>query len=305
MSRRFFLLAFAFLTPLEASLEISAEALYWRGREQGLGYTNRPSDVLVTDDFTQNRVIDPQFKWEWGVRLGACYQECDCLWSYQAYWTYLVSKSHGQRAFNSGAPDFLGIYPIWSMGPDTLVGDYVSTAFSHWTLHTNIVDLNIQWNIPYVCPFLGLRGVSLNQRLIANYAGGTFFSGIDENTLISRYKGAGPRLGFHADYNVGYCISLFGRAAFAPLLGRFQIDRQEVYLESVMFESSAAEGRCILSCDCAVGLQWKGPSLTAGVAWEGQAFFNANRFNRGRYHFFSRNRSLFLQGLTVSFAIHV
>lgn len=289
--------------------------IYWGGFEQGLGYTNKPADVLTTDDFTQNSVINPTFKWEWGFRMGIGYTQCDHQWTYKAAWTHLESKAHGRTSYNSGPPDFLGIYPIWSMSPDTLASDYVSTASANWHLHTDIADFIFQYNYGCFCdrlmvmPFVGIRGVLLSQKLTAKYEGGTFFSGIDENTLRSRYYSGGPRFGLNADYYLACGFSIFGRGAVAPLFGTFHNTQHETYLSNTRYEHSNTNNPVVLSTDYEIGLRWRGliienwPYILLSVAWEGQEFFFANKFNRGQFNFFSKNRALYLQGVTFNAAL--
>ncbi len=269
----FFLLIISFLAFQTASsncpqigqfgAHFSEEFLYWVGNEKGLGFTNHSANVLTTDDFTHNSVINPTFKWDFGFRLGGGYTQSNCQWSYQTYWTYLRSKAETQKSVNSGSPDFLGIYPIWSMGPDTLAGDYVSSASSSWRLFMNMIDLIAQYNSScffnrlILMPFLGGRGVSLSQKLTAQYSGGTFFNGVDHNVLHSSYLGAGPRLGLNADCYLAYGLSLFGRAAAAPIFGRFHIKQRETYLGNLRFSRSTVKHRLLLGADFAAGLRWK------------------------------------------------
>ncbi len=336
---------------------VSAEALYWRAYEQGLGYTNKPANVLETDDFTRNRLFKPSFDWEWGFRIGAGYIQEKRNWSYQAFWTNLKSKAHGQKSFNSGSPDFEGIFPVWSMGPDTLEGDYVSSASSTWHLTLNLFDLNAQYTFclgkcrwipckpisplqrkrifanrkkknqrcedaqeetanrgPWfnqvdLTPFFGARMAILDQKLSARYEGGAFFSGVDLNTLQCDFWGGGPRVGLNANYFMVYGISLFARAAVAPLFGRFDRSQREVYLESARFDRSNRYHHFLLSADAEAGFRWRGAVIDDwmfaifGAAWEGQAFMRANRFYRGPFGFFHKNRNLFLQGVTFSAAL--
>lgn len=330
MNKRIFftsisILAFSLLSPQVSfslcpeinltGLTFSEEFIYWVAREEGLGFSNKHANVLTTDNFTKKATIKPQFKWQWGFRLGVNYTKCDSPWTFQAYWTYLKSKAHGNKRVNSGEPDFKGIYPIWSMADDTLSGDYVSSASSHWHLYTNIIDFNIQHHFSFFCnklnlrPFLGIRGTSLYQKQTAKYAGGSFFSGEDVNHLRSRYLGAGPRIGLNFDYSLNYGFSIIGRAAVAPLFGSFHIKQREVYLDNVRLHRSRDDHHLVLSTDYQLGIKWKGciienlPPSTLGIAWDVQEFYGANRFFRGKYHFFSKNRDLFLQGLTLSTAI--
>lgn len=296
---------------ISPGLSCSGSILYWKASEQGLGFTNKPANILTTDNFTENSIRHPKFQWDLGFRFQLDYTNHCLPWSFQGFWTYLKSKAHGHRSYSSGEPDFQGIYPVWSMGPDSLASDYASSASSHWDLRTNILDLNAQYLCPYfiehltVYPFIGLRAAVLNQKLDAKYEGGIFYSGTDYNTLKNHYIGAGPRLGVNIEYGLQCGFSVFGRAALAPLFGRFHIKQKETYLDNVLLHRSKTSHKTVLSADYCIGLRWAGTlweyrDFCFDIAWEGQEFYQANQFFRGDYHFFSKNRSLLLQGFTLS-----
>lgn len=289
-----------------------SDLLFWTAHSDGIGFTTKPSDVLITDNFTKKSVVNPTYDWRWGYRVGGECKFCCLPLTIQGSWIYLKSKAHGQRSHNSGPPEYLGIYPIWSMNPGSLASDYVSSACSHWHLTTNIVDLNFQydgvcpWHCIFIKPFLGVRFASLNQKLSAKYEGGIFYSGQDYNQLRCRFYGLGPRFGVNGEYELPCGFSIIGRAAFSPLYGRFRNNHRETYLRNAIYHRSSQSNHFVLSTDFEIGIRWKGtlvdcfPNMIVDVAWEGQEFFSANRFNRGKYHFFSKNRALFLQGLTIS-----
>ena len=46
------------------------EALYLQADEEGVVATNKYAPVLLTDDFTQNGAVHPDFNWDWGFRIG-------------------------------------------------------------------------------------------------------------------------------------------------------------------------------------------------------------------------------------------
>ncbi len=141
------LMSFAERSSSSAGGFFSAEALFWVAKEEGLGFANEPADVLSAGNFTQNPVYEPSFEWKWGFRVGANYTQEERQWSYQAFWTKLESHAHGEKSVNTGAPDFKGIFPVWSMGPGTVDGDYVSSASSAWNLTMNLVDLHAQYRV--------------------------------------------------------------------------------------------------------------------------------------------------------------
>lgn len=278
--------------PVEEKGEwhFSYSVLYWQGKEHGLEYTNQPSNIFVTDDFTQTSVISPSFQWEPGVRLGLGYTQSDCQWTYQAGWTYLQSKGYGQKNVSG----WEGMFPLRSLSPDTLQSDYVTSAQSKWHLSTNLGDLLAQYNWDFAKPFAGVRFASLNQKFKAKYAGGTFYSGTDVNTFRCQYYGAGPRVGVNLDGCVGAGFSLFGRAAIAPLFGNFDIDETEKYLGASRFDLSKNTYHFLLSTDYELGFQWKGELIDVGAAWEWQEFFYANQWIG------SKNQHLYLQGVTFN-----
>jgi hypothetical protein len=274
--------------------DFSYSLLYWDANEKGLGFTNAPSNVLVTDNFTKTAKVNPSFDWEFGLRLGVGYTRSK--WTYAAYWTYLKSKAQGDKTVDSDAPAWEGIFPVWS--PSALQSDYVSSANAKWRLNTNIGDLIAQYHYLYkwleILPIMGARVVGLDQKLTAQYSGGTFATGIDVNTLKSQYYGAGPRLGVDLIAALGKGFCLFGRGAVAPIFGQFQLHQEEKYLEAIQFDNSTNQYHFVLSTDYEVGLGWKGSVVEVSAAWEGQEFFYDNKFNR----------NLYLQGVTgtVGFA---
>lgn len=293
---------------------ITNELLIWTAHQDGLGFTTKPADVLTTTDFTQNGLVHPKYQWDYGFRFGLAYTTCDRGWTFDLNWANIENHAKKHVGGNSGAPDFEGRFPVWSMSPDTLPGDYVSTARSNWHLHTNLVDLNAQYNFCWgerllVMPFFGVRFASLTQKLSAKYAGGTFFSGVDINRLRSRFYGGGPRLGFNAEYYLMNGFSLDGMFAVDTLWGQYKITQKEEYLGATRLDRENKETRFLLGLDYSLGLSWVGnlcesfPKVTLSAAYEGHLFFHQNRFPRGPYGFFKRDRNLMLHGATLAAAI--
>lgn len=296
-------------------IHIQKELLYWTTSEDGLAYTNKHSDVLTTTDFTQTDLIHPDFHWEYGFRLQTGYTLSYAPWTFQLSWTYLASKATGSRDLNSGPPDFQGIFPVWSMSPDTLAGDYVSTAHSRWHLHSNIIDFEALYHICWgerllITPVIGIRGAILNQKLHVKYTGGTFFNGTDDNIMRNRFSGVGPRAGLALDYYLMCGFGLYGMVAATPMYGHYRISQRENYLDARRFLESKEENRFAFSYDYRIGLKWEGlvieswPCLSLMLSWEGIEFFNQNRLARGSFDFFKRDRNLTLEGWTLSATIN-
>lgn len=295
----------------ECAWHFQQEILFWTAYEDGLQFTNKPSDVLTTSDFTTTRTVDPSFNWEYGTRLKFGYTVPCTPWTFYLSWTYMPSKATGNKSVNSDSPDFEGFFPIWSMSPDTLPGDYVSSASSRWHLHTNIIDLDSQYSLCFcdrltVSPLFGLRCAILHQKLHVKYTGGSFFNGFDDNSMRNRFTGGGPRFGITGNYYLCRGFSIVGLAAITPMYGHYDISHCESYLNETRFEEHHTENRLAMSYDYQIGMQWKGkaleslPNMVLSFAWEGHLFTNQNRLFRGNYGFFRTNRDLLLQGVTLS-----
>ena len=289
----------------------SKEALYWRAEEEGLSFANKPSDILTTDDFTKKGLVHPNFHWEYGFCLQAGYSPHTSPWSYRIAWTYLASKAAGQQRVDTTSPAWQGSFPVWSMAPSTLPGDYVSYSRMRWYLHTNIIDMDVKYDFScfkdfVLSPQLGIRCAILNQKLHVKYEGGSFFSGIDDNLMRNRFLGLGPRAGLNGDYSLGYGFNIRGLVAIAGMYGHYQDSHREDYLEADIFSKSSTTNHLAISFDYKIGLGWQGeifscwPNLDLMLSWEGHEFFHQNRLYRGNFDFFKKNRNLILEGLTLS-----
>lgn len=287
------------------------EILVWYATEEGLEYTNKPSNVLTTTDFTRTKLVRPHFSEAVGVRVAAGYSPSCIPWIFSLSWTYFCSDASGSRQFNSGPPNFQGIFPVWSMSPDTLAGDYVSTAKLRWNQESNIIDFDAQYNLYSgkrltINPFISLRCAIIYQQLHVKYSGGTFFSGEDSNRMRNNFAGVGPRLGTGASYYLCRGFSLQGLVAFAALYGQFHTRHRESYLDASRFRLSNTHNNVTFSADYRIGIQWESskfeawPDLVLGLSWETHVFYRQNQMYRGNFDFFKRDRDLTLQGLTIT-----
>lgn len=289
----------------------SKEALYWTSEEDGLSYANKPSNILTTDDFTKTGLVHPNFHWEYGFCLQGGYAPHNSPWSYKIAWTYLASKATAAQYVDSDSPTWLGSFPVWSMAPSTLPGDYVSSSRMRWYLHTNIIDLDVKYaycgfdNL-ILSPQIGLRCAILNQKLHVVYEGGSFFSGPDDNLMRNRFLGVGPRVGLNGEYCLGYGFSIRAFAAVAGMYGHYRDSHREEYIETSIFSQSSTSNHLAVSFDYRAGLAWKGkifscwPNVDVMISWDGHEFFNQNRMYRGNLGFFKKDRNLTLEGVTLS-----
>jgi hypothetical protein len=291
------------------------DLLYWTSYETGLGFTTKPSDVLTTSDFTTAKKIQPNFQWEYGFRLLLAYTNTDKTWTNDIAWVHIQTKANRTAQYNAGSPNFQGVFPVWSVGPDTLAGDYAGTASFNLHLHTDLVDLNTQYN--WTCfdqwkitPFFGVRFASFRQNMRIKYEGGTFFSGTDLNKVRQKIFGAGPRIGLNTSYPIGCNFSVFAIGAIDPMIGRFTTKQRELYLDAERFDYSSTKNQFMLGLDYDLGVKWQGylletwPEVTLSISWEGHTFYYKNRFKDGNFDFFPSRQHLSLYGLTLSAAFN-
>lgn len=319
--KRFFLLgALAWTTCVQAydfedlqdirNFTFSADLLYWKAHQEGLAFTNLPSNVQTTTNFTKTNVVNPGFQWNYGFRLGMGFDP-DEQWHVNIYWTHLDSFATGESKLNSLCAPFQGSFPIWSIGNDMLKGDFISNAQLRWKQRMNLIDFVVQrefycWNQIFFIPEMGLRVALIEQKTQVNYEGGSFFSGIDRNNMHNDFAGAGPRVSLLTSYELGEGFSLFGRAAGSAIYGNFFVDHHEHYFNAERYHGQKKFSRFLWSCDYFAGLQWDTSfccglyAVTFRLGWEQLWFFNFNRLSRGQYEFFNGDRDLSFQGITFS-----
>ena len=217
------------------------EMILWKTYEDGLDYTTKKSNILTTDNFMKRSSVVPSFHWEYGFRLQAGYTPHLSPWEFTLSWAYLASKATGSKHHHADAPEFEGIFPIWSFSRNTLKGDYASDADFNWHLHTSIIDFKTSYklcpweNITFT-PFLGVEGAILNQKVHVQYWGGTFLSRIDDNLSRNRFWGVGPRFGSGVAYHLFGKFSFKGLAALTPMFGHFNTSSHEHYHEQTRFD---------------------------------------------------------------------
>lgn len=292
----------------------TADLLYWKAHQDGLGYTTRPSNTQTTDDFTKKGLIQPNFHWDYGFRFGMGFDPDD-QWHLDIFWTHLDSIATGETAYESTYSPFKGTFPVWSMSNDILKGDFVSRSEMRWKLRMNIVDIDLQrefycWRCIVFIPQIGLRIPMLEQKMNVNYHGGSFYNGTDYNSMHNDFTGVGPRVSLFSNFALGDGFSLFARVAGSAIYGRFETDHHERLYDFERLHQSNKSYRVLWSCDYFAGLQWQTTffcnlyQITFRTGWEQLWFFNENRFKRGHFGFFKKHRNLSFQGWTFNASLN-
>src|SRR3990167_4162671 len=101
-------------SQLHCNLMLRGEALFWTAQEDGLTYaiksaeTQVRSSELLAPNITvnnrvndlNNKVLDPDFKWNWGYRLGIGYIFPHDQWDIDLDWTHFYTKTSSNVSTN-------------------------------------------------------------------------------------------------------------------------------------------------------------------------------------------------------------
>ncbi len=223
----------SFYPPIQQRnrLWISADLLYFLPHEKSIAMTNKDTDLFTTADVTEEPVVDPHFKWDFGCRVGLGYLFSDHQWDVALHWTHFNTHTTQHRSTHGNIG--LGMFPIWSLSDDILPFDFVTKAKMRWNLNLNVLDLDFgrsfSWGkVFFLRPFAGLRAAWIYQHMHVEYGGGIFANGLNFNMLNlaalestfgkdniamrNNFFGIGPQLGIEPQVNLGKGFRLYGSA---------------------------------------------------------------------------------------------
>ncbi len=200
--------------------------------------------------------VSPDRNWDVGFRLGLGYTFVHDGWDLYVTWTHFHNNSSTQNNANTEignvtyftdwsaiVPGGLGLVPAAGATSLIAVDPSATTIEANWKLRLDLVDVELGrdfYTSKYLTmrPFVGLRGVKLDQTFDVDYAGGTF-TGITGSTLTpsgtllddvdmqNKFAGVGIRFGFNTDWTFCEGWSVYGNAAFSLIYGRFNVTQQE------------------------------------------------------------------------------
>ena len=141
---------------------LTGDLLYWQANENGLSFAidNRADSSLINE----GRFVDPEFKWNWGFRVGLGYNFCHDGWDLYANWTHLISTA--DRSISNSENGEL--YTIINNTHEAAFNQKTTanSAKAHWELALNVIDLELgrefftsRWLT--LRPHFGLRGALL------------------------------------------------------------------------------------------------------------------------------------------------
>jgi hypothetical protein len=289
---------------------LSGDFLYWSPEMEGLKFANKstPSDTEVYNEKTgayitertyQTKSLEVRGEWEPGFRMSMGYLFDEKGWDAAVHWTYFknaASKAASQKGNEILAPAFTGNF----------FSNSVNTASGKWSLQQNEADLEVGKNYPVgdiflARPFFGLKGISLKNKTVFEYAYETaHFSASNKVPAKNNFLGAGPRVGGNVAYEFGRGIGLFALGSASVLYGQF-----DTSFKGVSERNKAL--RTVSTMQIQMGLQWKkafGKKYYLGflAAWEQNFYSGVNRtlryVEKGGDE--RDNGDLILRGLTAS-----
>lgn len=300
-----------------------ADMLWFVPDEDALAFTNEKTDLFVSPVVTRKCVIEPEFDWDFGFRVGLGYIFSDRKWDMSLSWLHFATSS--QQTIDTdlgiGCVQF-GRFPIWSLSCDTLCFDFITQAKMHWKLKINLLDLTFGRLFEFgktffLRPFFGLRGAWIDQRDKVQYSGGVFVNGLTVSQLLSmcgddhifmknNFWGVGPIVGIEPQLNLGRGLRVYAGVAGTGAVGQFNIHQKERYLDSVRFNhhDHPVKWRWILDADA--GIMWETWlcsqrfALTFKFGWEYHLFFDQLELRGDKFGLVSDDRNLSLNGVAFS-----
>ena len=284
---------------------VEADFLWWKAVEDSL-----PVAVVTdtTDGAVSVSVLNPNFKWDPGFRLGVGYTPCGCDWDFYASWTHFDTKA--KRSFGPGSATET-VVPQW--GAIVAAAGDTTTLSSHWHLHLNWADFELNHNFCESECFKfgvhgGLRAVWINQKF--NFA--LTDTGAGASTDVSSksdYSSLGVVAGLEASWRVGCGISINACAGGAILYGRQKSRVSETFTTTTALDISGSSHYYISRAmsDLRLGISWETSffdcyNFVFEADWEHHILFCQNQFPRGSVTASSRPRDgdLTIQGATFS-----
>jgi len=275
------------------------------------------SDVESASQTSRYNIVNgdyknPDFKWEWGFKVGLGYNSACDVWDVGIVWTRYRGKASSDDSTDSD--DNKTLLPIWSNQATSMAPLFASGIDTNWRLDLDLVDLELGREFWVgrrlsLRPHVGLRIAYLKQDYTIDHKGGSWLAGNnsllpplpdgppqDQNNEVdinNDFKSIGVRSGFDTVWNLGCGFAFTGNMAFSILYGRFSVDHDEddtqatdPFSKTRIFEADESFRTSVKATDLALGFQWStlfcdcAYGFTVGIAWEHHLFENQNQMWR-------------------------
>ncbi len=297
------------------NLWIEGEVLFWQAMQDDLDYAVKSDS---TTSIQHGRIEQPHFDWDWGFRLGLGYKLPYDKWDILLNYTYVHAHAHGSASKSNGAvfPQWESLFGVTLPAGQTL---FATHAQAHWNANVNIGDVELgrtcfagKWLS--IRPFLGVRGLVIDQDYHIEYKGGTAAPAGDKDkvSIDNDFWGVGIRMGFDSLWGLGGGWGIYGNGAASMLSGHFDIHQTEKLSESELKKMNLTNDtdNVVVVAELALGIQWdymfSKDRYHFGVkfGWEYNVFFDQNQMIRfvgdtAPGSFIRNDADLAFQGLTL------
>ena len=298
---------------------ITVAGFYWEAHQDGMDYaisnhvappssaTIEPLDIRELSNLVDAEYENPNFKWDFGFKVGLGYNTTCDGWDIGITWTWYRGKAHDK--VEAEASDNYTLLPLWSAYNSSVGGTlFASDIESDWKLELNLIDIELgreYWvsKMMTVRPFMGLRIGYIDQSYNLKHKGGAYGEITSTSNLQSPinnevdlkndFHGVGVRGGLDSILHLGCGWGIYGNLAASVVYGRFSVDHDETnrlaqspHTKSKVLEVKENFRASRAMLDLGLGLQWAGLfcdckyGLSVSLGWEQHLFFHQNQMWR-------------------------
>jgi hypothetical protein len=320
----------------EIGMFVTADYLYWKAQEDQLVYANLLESVPALGPPSRITIIEQDFEWSSGCKVGAGYRHPSQLWSVYFNWTHF----HNETSGSISSPSRLLFATNLTAALNITAGFIVTVdgATSTWHLKMDMMDLEFGRLLPfgngfYLTPHFGVKGGWINQTQTINYSNFTsnvaVFTSSNATVLKTNNCAAiGPRFGFNSGWagkviggGQGPCskwdatLGIFGNLSAALLYSDFHVsDKFNFQSTPPLQNGTIADDKFQLrpTMQLALGVDWTQKykrcwGFAVRASYEAQYWWNQWQVTNNTLSTLFLNQSttdgdLTFQGLTVEFA---
>ena len=232
MKTAFFTLITSYL--IAVPLDVSVDLLFFRAEQSG---TENLAQVLEPNGSNLDiKIVDLNFPFDLGYRVGAGYRFCYDNWDTQIHYTKFEQNGKTSAATTGQiTSSFLGNFHVENADGAKLAGATYKKAEISWNLDYKIIDVELGKNLILsdafeIRPFASLIGGWIDQSIDSTWQTPLLPFTFSEATesILNDFYGLGPALGANTVWNLKNCnnsaFSLFGDLSCGLLWGRWNLD---------------------------------------------------------------------------------
>ena len=285
---------------IDSGFTFQADFLWWRANMDDLDYGLQMNDTLFLS--TRGKIVEPDFEYDPGVRVGAGYDFGRSNWDILLAWTYHYSKATD----SSGNPNVpISLFAL--RGQTYNNGNYKvvigATGRASWRVHLNTLDFEMGYDHFYsklfsVRSHFGLKAAWINMEYHASYqdmidtGDGQTITNYEKISLRTKsdFWAVGPRMGLQSFLHLGWGFSIYGTIAGSLVYGEYDTSsRLFIERESVPFPFTSTTtdipfkhddfSRLRAVAEMSIGLEWSycfsgDYLLSFHLGWENQYWWN-------------------------------